>query len=118
MNGQVSIEGNSFGDVVEYSCKTGYNLTGNATRICRADGSWSGKQPSCESKFTRNNPMALMSPELGENRKLTCFMSALTLWCQRLDTLEIYNTSTRILHWELPVLCNYMKTVFFITHFQ
>ena len=51
VNGQVSGNGNSFGDVVTFKCNLGYNLTGSATRRCQADGSWSGTQPSCESEF-------------------------------------------------------------------
>ena len=53
-NGQVSQSGNRFGDVVTFKCNVGYNLNGSETRTCQADGFWSGKQPSCESKLHYN----------------------------------------------------------------
>ena len=31
----------------EYTCITGYLLTGNPIRTCQADGQWSGTEPSC-----------------------------------------------------------------------
>ena len=48
-NGQVShTAGTTFGQTVTYSCDTGYNLVGDSTRTCQADGIWSGSAPICE----------------------------------------------------------------------
>ena len=34
------------------SCNTGYNLTGNATRICQSNGYWNGSAPNCSRKLS------------------------------------------------------------------
>lgn len=39
---------------VKYSCDVGYELFGNATRICKADGTWSGKEPVCATNIARH----------------------------------------------------------------
>ena len=47
-NGQVSHSvGTTFGLTATYNCNTGYNLTGNRTRICQATRLWSGSAPTC-----------------------------------------------------------------------
>ena len=51
MNGQVSHpNGTTFGQTATYSCNTGYNLVGDSTRMCQADGIWSGNEPTCISE--------------------------------------------------------------------
>ena len=48
-NGQVShTAGTTFRQTATYSCDTGYNLVGDSTRTCQADGIWSGSAPICE----------------------------------------------------------------------
>ena len=50
-NGQVSHpNGTTFGQTATYSCNTGYNLVGDSTRMCQADGMWSGSEPTCISE--------------------------------------------------------------------
>ena len=50
-NGQVSHpDGTTFTQTATYSCDTGYNLMGDNTRTCQADGMWSGNQPTCMSE--------------------------------------------------------------------
>ena len=34
-------------DICSFSCNTGYELTGDATRICQSDGNWSGREATC-----------------------------------------------------------------------
>ena len=34
------------GDTCSFTCNTGYELTGNDTRTCQRDGSWSGSDGS------------------------------------------------------------------------
>ena len=49
-NGQVSnTAGTTFGQTAIYSCNAGYNLVGDSTRTCQADGMWSGSAPTCQS---------------------------------------------------------------------
>ncbi|XP_052820119.1 sushi, von Willebrand factor type A, EGF and pentraxin domain-containing protein 1-like [Mya arenaria] len=40
--------GTTFGEIVKYSCATGYDLAGDASRICEADGTWNSSDPKCE----------------------------------------------------------------------
>jgi len=47
-NGAVSAPITTYGSTATYSCTaTGYHLSGNATRTCQADISWSGTAPTC-----------------------------------------------------------------------
>ena len=36
------------GDTCNFTCNTGYELTGSDTRTCQSDGSWSGSDDMCE----------------------------------------------------------------------
>ena len=42
----------TFMSTAVYTCNTGYNLTGDMTRTCQANGTWSGIAPTCESIYT------------------------------------------------------------------
>lgn len=44
---QVSSTGYDEGDVATYTCASGYDLVGGATRTCQSDGSWDGAEPTC-----------------------------------------------------------------------
>ena len=49
-NGTVTIIGN---ETAIYDCDKGYRLVGNDTsRICGADGEWSGEAPICQGTCT------------------------------------------------------------------
>ena len=37
----------SYEDTCSFTCNTGYELTGNDTRTCQSDGSWSGSDDVC-----------------------------------------------------------------------
>ena len=37
----------TLGSIATYMCDDGYVLTGNSTRTCQADGTWSGDSPTC-----------------------------------------------------------------------
>ena len=54
-NGMVSGTSYDYGDVISYSCREKYNLTGgDVTRKCQSlngNGSWSGSEPSCICKY-------------------------------------------------------------------
>ena len=54
-NGQVdATTAVSTGQTATYTCDGGYSMIGSDTRICQGDGTWSGSEPVCGSKFTRN----------------------------------------------------------------
>jgi len=46
-----------FGAVVRYTCEAGFQLSGPAERVCRADGEWSGTSPTCD---TEGKPFQLV----------------------------------------------------------
>ena len=37
----------SYKDTCNFTCNTGYELTGSGTRTCQSDGSWSGSDVVC-----------------------------------------------------------------------
>ena len=48
-NGQVDDSaGTTFEQTATYSCNAGYNLVGDSTRTCQANGVWSGSAPTCQ----------------------------------------------------------------------
>lgn len=46
-NGLVDAASTSFRSVATYSCNEGYELVGEASRVCGSDREWSGSIPSC-----------------------------------------------------------------------
>ena len=42
-----------FNSLVMYTCNVNYMLSGEALRICQADGTWSGTLPTCEGTNTK-----------------------------------------------------------------
>lgn len=63
MEGRVALTGTLVGSQAAYSCNEGLVLNGNRTRICRADGRWSGSEPTCDTppgmaKQMQNDPVA------------------------------------------------------------
>ena len=51
-NGQVDhTAGTTFRENATYSCNTGYDLLGNSTRTCQAEGNWSWSEPTCEGVY-------------------------------------------------------------------
>uniref|UniRef100_A0A8D3D8R2 CUB and Sushi multiple domains 1 n=1 Tax=Scophthalmus maximus TaxID=52904 RepID=A0A8D3D8R2_SCOMX len=54
-------EGNifSYRSDVRFYCHAPYLLVGSASRVCQADGTWSGHQPACIGKTTHKNIFAI-----------------------------------------------------------
>ena len=51
-NGSVTLTvGTTLGQTATYSCNTGYNLVGDSTRTCQAEGNWSGSAPTCQGTY-------------------------------------------------------------------
>ncbi|XP_037529106.1 CUB and sushi domain-containing protein 2 [Rhipicephalus sanguineus] len=50
-NGDISVPGGAIlpNTPVQYSCNPGYTLIGMQVRLCKADGTWSGTEPFCQS---------------------------------------------------------------------
>ena len=48
-NGTVDLSGGTvYQSIAYYSCNVRHKLSGTATRICQADGTWSGNPPTCD----------------------------------------------------------------------
>ena len=61
-NGSVNhAAGTTFGENATYSCNTGYNLVGDSTRTCQAEGNWSGSEPTCEGMYIVINGSLILS---------------------------------------------------------
>ena len=50
-NGKVTLTTATFMSTANYSCNSGYTLSGNETRTCEATGTWSGITPTCDRKY-------------------------------------------------------------------
>ena len=51
-NGSVNhTAGTTVGRNATYSCNTGYNLVGDSTRTCQAEGNWSGSASTCQGMY-------------------------------------------------------------------
>ena len=49
-NGVVSVPRITVNSVATYTCNSGYNLVGDAQRVCMANGQWIGLVPVCQCK--------------------------------------------------------------------
>ena len=43
----VSVNSTYVDSTATYTCSSGYEIVGSATRTCEATGTWGGSQPSC-----------------------------------------------------------------------
>ena len=50
-NGVVLFSSTTYNSVANFSCNTGYNLTGDTSRTCLSTGVWSGSEPNCTGKL-------------------------------------------------------------------
>ena len=48
-NGDVKDPVTTYQSVATYQCNTGYDLIGESSRTCQADGNWSEQEPICQS---------------------------------------------------------------------
>ena len=46
-NGVVNQTGRSTGSTATYTCDSGYQLSGDETRVCEPTGVWSYQEPTC-----------------------------------------------------------------------
>ena len=67
-NGRVEITGTEFNDIANFQCDEGYDLLGSKSRVCQADGSWSGEETVCERKY-RSNEMKTIQQNPNNSNK-------------------------------------------------
>ena len=53
LNGEVITNNTILGSSASYRCNAGYELEGDAVRVCQSNRSWSSTEPICSG--TRNN---------------------------------------------------------------
>lgn len=63
-NGRVEFSSTSFRSVATYFCNEAFELVGDQTRFCQADGQWSRKAPTCQSKINKNFQFVLCKMRL------------------------------------------------------
>ena len=51
LNAARVLTGTTFSSRVTYTCSVNFMLSGEETRVCQADGTWSGALPTCERMF-------------------------------------------------------------------
>nr|XP_057922474.1 sushi, von Willebrand factor type A, EGF and pentraxin domain-containing protein 1 isoform X2 [Doryrhamphus excisus] len=77
-NGIVDVQGLMYLSKALYSCKTGYNLVGNATVLCGEKGLWIGGVPSCRPiecsppKQTPNGKVVFTKLQFGHSATYSC----------------------------------------------
>ncbi|XP_022242829.1 uncharacterized protein LOC106460405, partial [Limulus polyphemus] len=68
------------GSIASYSCKRGYVLHGNATRVCQDDGGWSGEDSKCHS-IQCGTPLPLLGGKYILLNETTTYHSEAELKC-------------------------------------
>ena len=62
----------TFGQTATYSCNSGYNLVGDSTRTCQAEGEWSGSVPTCQSMLLKGDHIFFLN--------MCMYKSNITIW--------------------------------------
>ncbi|XP_064401973.1 uncharacterized protein LOC135347821 isoform X2 [Halichondria panicea] len=107
-NGQVVLFSTVLGSIATYSCNTGFDLVGASTRICQADSTWSGAEPSCQIvdcgalPNPANGQVVLFSTVLGSTATYSCntgfdLVGFTTRFCQADSTWSGAEPSCQIL---------------------
>ena len=52
-NSRITLTGTVINSRATYSCFPGYELVGDETRLCSANGQWAGLAPFCKGQFSR-----------------------------------------------------------------
>ncbi|XP_019633411.1 PREDICTED: uncharacterized protein LOC109476834 [Branchiostoma belcheri] len=76
--------GNSYQDVVTFTCDPGYVLDGSSSVTCGADATWSGIVPTC----TRVQCPALQSPTNGDSSGDNYYQDVMSFTCESGYELE------------------------------
>ena len=62
LNGQIFIGNTTTGNVATYLCDSGFFVVdGDDSRVCGADGFWSGDQPICEGTYDYHHSFEVFS---------------------------------------------------------
>lgn len=86
-NAQMTQKGSTVGSITTYQCVSGFVMSGQATRVCMANGQWSASAPTCDPvdcgplKTPANAVLSVTTTTLGSVAIYTCSsgqISALT----------------------------------------
>ena len=50
-HGKAHVSGTTQGSQVNYTCDRGYRINGTSSRTCGPDGTWGGREPTCEGQL-------------------------------------------------------------------
>ena len=94
----------SYKDTCNFTCNTGYELTGNDTRTCQSDGSWSGSDVMCSNNTATMSFDIIIGAVLGS---LFLLFILIILMCgimlvknrkkQRLHNIAIYGKGIQLI---------------------
>ena len=94
----------SYKDTCNFTCNTGYELTGNDTRTCQSDGSWSGSDVMCSNNTATMSFDIIIGAVLGS---LFLLLILIILMCgimlvknrkkQRLHNIAIYGKGIQLI---------------------
>ena len=83
----------SFGSEVKYSCDDGFVLNGDNSRICQADGHWTGSAPICTSKVSHDRKYSIQVPL---RTVILYLLSLLVIWCSFAKQLKKLSHALRL----------------------
>ena len=72
----IAVSNTTYNNAAMYSCTEGYELVGEAVRVCRADGNWTREKPYC---VTRTNGLTHMHSGLTYNELVFFYFSGTLL---------------------------------------
>ena len=79
--GNVTLNSTLYQSLAVYYCSYGYDLIGNSSRYCQANGQWSGEEPICESKYLGSYTLLVIKCQLRATVSFhTCTCVSLQLW--------------------------------------
>ena len=91
-NGDVTVAKTTLGSTANYNCSSMYQVVGNTTRICQANGNWSGDIPICTLKESQSSNLSDTNIIIGS---VAAVMMALLVSALILVVIRIFRSKKR-----------------------